>query len=88
MKSKILILGAICTASSMLASCGGNDNGSSTGSTTTPPPTTNSSAMALDTAQVLALAQATSETSTPFAVNGGALTLTDTSESSAPITVN
>ncbi len=89
MKSKVLILGAICTASSMLAACGGDNNGSSNNSTTTtPPPTTSSSGMALDTAQVLALAQVTSETSTPFAVNGGALTLTDTSESSSPITVS
>jgi hypothetical protein len=60
-----------------------NDNGA--------PPnavTTTSTAQALDTAQVLALAQQTSETSTPFAVNGNALTLTDTSETSAPIGVN
>ena len=35
----------------------------------------------LDTAQVLALAQQTSEASSPFQVNGGALTLTDTSDS-------
>jgi hypothetical protein len=44
--------------------------------------------MALDTAQVLALAQVTSESSTPIAVNGGALVLTDTTETSSPITVN
>ena len=43
--------------------------------------------MALDTAQVLALAQVTSETSSPTAVNGGALTLNDTSETAAPISV-
>jgi ABC-type oligopeptide transport system substrate-binding subunit len=88
MKSKILILGASCAAACMLAACGGNDNGSSTTTTTTttPPPTSN--VMTLDTAQVLVLAQATSETSTPFAVNGGALVLTDTSESGSPITVN
>ncbi len=87
MKSKILILGAICTASCVLAACGGNDNGSSTSSTPTPPPTT-SNVTALDTAQVLALAQVTSETSAPFAVNGGVFVLTDTSESSSPIGVN
>jgi hypothetical protein len=43
--------------------------------------------MSLDTAQVLALAQVTSETTTPFTVNGGELVLTDTSETSAPIAV-
>jgi hypothetical protein len=88
MNSKILILGAICTVSSMLAACGGDDNGSSNSSTTTPTPPPTSNVMALDTAQVLALAQVTSETSTPFAVNGGALVLTDTSENSLPIGVN
>jgi len=87
MKSKILILVALCTATCILAACGGNDNGSSSSTTPTPPPTT-SNVQALDTAQVLALAQVTSETSTPFAVNGGALVLVDTSENSSPITVD
>jgi hypothetical protein len=89
MKSKILLLGTIGFAA-LLAACGGNNNGSSATppTSTTPPVTTTSTAMALDTAQVLALAQQTSETSTPFAVNGNALTLTDTSETSAPIGVN
>jgi len=89
MKSKVLILGAICTVTSLLAACGGNDNGSSNTSTTTPPPTTTTpSGMGLDTAQVLALAQVTSETSAPFAVDGGAVTLDDSSETSSPIAVN
>jgi hypothetical protein len=42
----------------------------------------------LDTAQVLALAQVTSEASEPIVVNGGALTLNDTSETGAPIAVS
>jgi hypothetical protein len=37
---------------------------------------------------VLALAQKTSEVSSPFQVDDGALTLTDTSNSSAPIGVD
>lgn len=41
----------------------------------------------LDTAQVLALAQKTSETASPFAVNGGLVTLTETSETGSPIPV-
>jgi hypothetical protein len=84
MKSKILFLGAVGAAAIVVAACHhDDDNGSppNTGSTT-------SSAQALDTAQVLALAQQTSETGTPFAVNGNALTLTDTSETSSPIGVN
>jgi len=85
MKSKILLLGAIGVAASVVAACHHDNNGSTPPTATTPPPT--SSMMALDTAQVLALAQQTSETSSPFAVNGGALTLTDTSETTAPISV-
>jgi hypothetical protein len=42
----------------------------------------------IDTAQVLSLAQATSETSTPFTVDGGLVTFSDTSETSAPISIN
>ena len=42
----------------------------------------------LDTAQVLALAQVTSETTSPIVVNDGAFALNDTSETSAPIAVN
>jgi hypothetical protein len=42
----------------------------------------------LDTARVLALAQQTSETSSPFQVNDGALTLTDTSDSTQAIVVD
>jgi len=37
---------------------------------------------------VLALAQKTSEVNSPFQVDDGALTLTDTSESSGPIGID
>jgi hypothetical protein len=46
------------------------------------------SAQSLDTAQVLAQAQQTSEIAFPHQINDGALTLTDTSETSQPISVN
>jgi hypothetical protein len=85
MKTKLLVLGAIGVSAIVVAACHHDDNGSST--STSPPVSTTSTAMALDTAQVLALAQQTSETSSAFAVNGNALTLTDTSETSAPISV-
>jgi hypothetical protein len=42
----------------------------------------------IDTAQLLSLAQATSETSTPFSVDGGLVTFSDTSETSTPISIN
>jgi len=44
--------------------------------------------MSLDTAQVLAQARETSETSQPYAVNDGAMSLTDTSDTSAPLGIN
>jgi hypothetical protein len=50
-----------------------------------PPPQTTQS---LDTSQVLAIAQKTSETASPLPVDGGAVTLNDTSETTAPIAVN
>jgi hypothetical protein len=84
MKSKILYLGAVGVAAIVVAACHHDDDNGSPPNTVT----TTSTAQALDTAQVLALAQQTSETSTPFAVNGNALTLTDTSETSAPVSVN
>ncbi len=87
MKSKLLILGVICAATGLVAACHHDSGGSGS---TTPPPTTPppSTTMSLDTAQILALAQVTSETSSPFAVDGGAFVQTDTSETSAPIAVN
>ncbi len=82
MNSKQLLLGAagFSFTIGLLAACHDDHNNTST----TPPPTSVSD----DTAQVLALAQQTSETSTPITVNGGAFTINDTSETSAPIAVN
>jgi hypothetical protein len=89
MKSQILLIG-VCVAASLAAACHNDDGSTGSTTSTTPPPTTpptTSNAMSLDTAQVLALAQQTSETTAPFEVNGGALVLTDTSETSSPISV-
>ncbi len=82
MNSKQLLLGAagFSLTVGLLAACHDDHNNAST----PPPPTTVSD----DTAQVLALAQKTSETSSPTMVNGGAFTINDTSETSAPIAVN
>jgi hypothetical protein len=51
----------------------------------TPPVSTSQS---LNTEKLLAQAQAPSETSAPYGVDGGALTLTDTSENSEPLSIN
>jgi hypothetical protein len=85
MKSKILLIGA-CVTAGLIASCGGDDHSAPATTSTTPPPvmTTTTS---VDTAQLLAMAQQTSETSSPFEVNGGAFVFIDTSETTAPIAV-
>jgi hypothetical protein len=67
-----------------LSACGGS-NGSAPPAMAQPPP---SMGQSLDTAAVLALAQKTSETATPFAVNDGALSLTDTSDDMPPVAID
>jgi len=81
MSRTTVVLGAAALAACSLTGCGSSKEPLSE---ITPAP----QSQALDTAQVLALAQQSSETSTPFQVNDGALTFTDTSESSDPISVN
>jgi uncharacterized lipoprotein YbaY len=80
MKTKVWLMGTAALSAGMLTACYDQNS-------VAPTPATPAS-QALDTQQVLALAQQTSETSTPTAVNNGAITITDTSETSSPISVN
>ena len=84
MKTKLLVLGAVSVAAGVLTACHDDHQGASS----PPPPPPPHQSQSLDTAQVLALAQQASETSNPTPVNGGAVVINDTSETSAPITVN
>ena len=85
MKLKTALIGAAAIAAAALSGCGGDHSQASMPTTTPPPmPTTQQ----LDTVQVLALAQKTSEVSTPIVVDGGMLTLTDTSDTTDAISVN
>ena len=52
------------------------------------PPQAQAHSQSLDTAQLLEQARRTSETADPFAVDGGALTLNDTSDTTDPLLVN
>jgi hypothetical protein len=79
-RNTLVIAGAACAAG-LLSACGG---GHTTAAGPAPAPTT----QALDTVGVYALAIHQSESASPTPVNDGALTLTDTSETSAPIAVN
>jgi hypothetical protein len=53
-----------------------------------PPPQPQVHTQSLDTAQVLEQARSVSNTASPYAVDDGALKLTDTSDSSDPIAVD
>ena len=81
MKRKLWNLGAVAIVAALLGACDGGR------STTGSAPAT-SAVQKLDTVQVLALARQPSESGEPFVVNQGMLVLTDTSETSEPVTVN
>jgi hypothetical protein len=84
MNSKNVLVGAaaLLTATALTA-CGGGSSSSGPSLISVTP-----SAQSLDTPEVLAQAQHTSEIALPYQVNDGALTLTDTSDTSEPISVN
>jgi hypothetical protein len=84
MNRKLLLLGALGLTAALTVACHDHDNNPPV----TPPAPPPSTSQSLDTAQVLALAQHTSESDAPTAVNGGALTLDDASETSTPIPVS
>jgi hypothetical protein len=86
MKRKLAIMTSVGLAAGLVSGCGGGEQGQTaaggSGGTTAP------SSVSLTTVDVLSLAQKSSETAAPFAVDGGAVVLTDTSETSAPININ
>lgn len=101
--ARTLVTVAVALAATIMTACGGNNTAATTANTTPPasnPPVTSpgnpgstttppvSGAQSLDTAAVLAQARQTSETASPYAVNSGALTLTDTSDTTQAIKVN
>ena len=81
MKRRIVMMGISAVAAAILSACGGD------GGKPAPPPPPASMGLALTTAQVLDRARQSSETTEPLPVNGGALALTDTSESADSISV-
>ncbi|GAC1305674.1 MAG: hypothetical protein NVSMB10_09790 [Steroidobacteraceae bacterium] len=81
MKSKLLYMGALAAAVALVGACHNNDHGAA------PPPPV-ATTKSLDTMAVLALAQQTSETAAPFTVNGGAVTIANTSETGNSLPIN
>lgn len=83
MKRKAAILSAMGVAAGLVSGCGGGDDTAATTPPPTPPATTS-----LNTEEVLALALVSSESTSPFAVDDGAVVLTDTSETSEPVAID
>jgi hypothetical protein len=83
MKTKLALLSAMGVAATLVTGCGHDDN-----TTMTPPPAPPPTTQSLDTAAVLTMAMASSETSDPIMVDDGAVVLTDTSETTDPISVD
>jgi hypothetical protein len=78
-----LVLAVSALGGAVLTGCGGSDE---SGNPITP---TSNQAQSLDTSQVLALAQQTSEVSAPFAVNNDAIVITPIDdETSEPLSIN
>ena len=79
LRNALTILAAI--AAGTLSACGGQ--GQSPAATIAPPV-----AQSLDTMRVLAQARQSSDTSAPYGVNGGAVTLTDTADTTNSVPIN
>ena len=89
MKRKLAIMTSVGLAAGLVSGCGGGDHGqTSVGGMGSGGGSTMPSSVSLSTGDVLTLAQKTSETASPYAVDGGALMLTDTSETSEPLSIN
>jgi hypothetical protein len=84
MHTKTALLFGLGLCAGFLAACSNNDHPDAS----LPPVPIPQTPQALDSAQVLSIAQKPSETASPFAVNGGLVTLTDTSETSSPIVID
>ncbi|HLY53009.1 MAG TPA: hypothetical protein VKQ31_08380 [Steroidobacteraceae bacterium] len=78
MRNRILIFAVAAAAAAVISACGGG------GGNAAPPP---GATQSLATAQVLAQARQTSETSVPYPIDGGALVLTDTSDTTEPVVI-
>jgi hypothetical protein len=83
MKLKIAMTAAMAAAVAALSGCGGSDE-----SAAMAPPATTPAGRGLVTSQVLAQARQPSETSEPYAVNDGAVSLLDSRETTDPINID
>jgi hypothetical protein len=90
-KCRMAILVVAAVAAGSISACGGGGGGggdSGPAMATAMPPPPSVTHQSLDTAQVLAQARHTSETSSPYPVNDDALVLTDTRDTTEPVSIN
>jgi hypothetical protein len=86
-KRRMAILGVAAVAAGSISACGGGGGDSGQAMATAMPPSPSVTHQSLDT-QVLAQARHTSETSSPYPVNDDALVLTDTRDTTEPVSIN
>ena len=86
MKRKTAVIAVAAAVAAILSACGHDHSGGSPSPPPTPPPSTN---VNVTTSELLTgYAQKPSETASPAVVNGGMFTITDTSDTTNPISVN
>jgi hypothetical protein len=85
MKTKLAVFSALGVVATLVTACGHDDHTTMNPPPPPPPPPT---VQSLDTAAVLALARMSSESSDPIMVDEGMVVLTDTSETTEPISVD
>jgi hypothetical protein len=85
MKRKTVVIGVASAVAVILSACGNDHSGGSP--PVTPPPT--STNVSVTTSELLTgYAEKPSETASPILVNGSMFTISDTSETTNPISVN
>jgi hypothetical protein len=87
MKRKSVVLGVAAAVAGILSGCGHDHDGGSP-SMPPPPPPANTNISVTTSGLLTGYAEKPSETTQPVVVNGGAFTITDTSETTSPIGVN
>lgn len=89
MNRKATLIGVASVVAGVLAACGHDDHNSTATTMPTPPTPPTSTTINVTTAELLAhYATHPSETASPVAVNAGAFNITDTSETTTPISID
>ena len=85
MKRKTVVIGVAAAVAGILSACGHDHSG---GSPPVTPPPTSTNVNVTTTELLTGYAEKPAETASPILVNGGVFTISDTSETTNPISVN